>query len=179
MIHGDKVYLKAIEVEDLEQLREWRNIVEYRKHFREHREINTVMQKNWFDKTVVDDKNTIMFSIFSKATDELIGCCGLCYINWIHRYADLSLYIGYNEAYIDNQGYAEDTCKILFKYGFDELNLNKIWTEIYEFDDKKYILYSKLGFKQDGLLRENYFYDGKWWNSRIMSLLSEEYRRLS
>ena len=177
MIYSDKVYLKAIELEDLDKLREWRNIPEYRKHFREYREINSIMQKKWFDKISIGDKETIMFSIFDKKTHELIGCCGLCYINWIHRYADLSLYIGYKGVYIDDYGYAEDACKILFKYGFDELNLNKIWTEIYEFDDKKYALYNKFGFKQDGLLRENYFYNGVWWNSRIMTLLAREYKR--
>ena len=44
MIKGKKVYLSAIEESDLEQLRQWRNLPEYRKHFREYREISTTMQ---------------------------------------------------------------------------------------------------------------------------------------
>ncbi|QSX07145.1 GNAT family N-acetyltransferase [Sedimentibacter sp. zth1] len=175
MISGNKVKIKAIEKEDLEQLMEWRNLPEFRKYFREYRDINENMQNKWFENTVVNDKNTIMFSIFDNCTKKLIGCCGLCYINWVHRYADLSLYIGIDECYIDDCGYAEEACKLLFDYGFNELNLNKIWTEIYEFDHKKKALYDKLGFNQDGLLRQNYFYEGRWWASRIISLLSSEF----
>ena len=79
-------------------------------------------------------------------------------------------------AYIDDQGYAEESCRLLFGYGFQELGLEKIWTEIYEFDEPKFALYQKLGFQQDGLLRKQYLYDGKWWNSRILSLLKDDYQ---
>ncbi len=175
MIKGKKVYLDTIEENDLEQLRYWRNLPDYRKYFREYREISKTMQKNWFNNIVNNDKNTIMFSIRSTENNELLGCCGLCYINYIHKYSDLSLYIGKDEVYIDETGIAEESCRLLFNYGFNEIGLNKIWTEIYEFDEKKYNLYKKLGFFQDGLLREQYFYEGKWWNSMILSLLSKEY----
>lgn len=174
MINGEKVYLAAIEKSDLPKLMEWRNKPSFRKHFREYREINLDMQEKWYEDKVIGDKSTIMFSIKSVENHELLGCCGFCYINWIHRYADLSLYIGWNNTYIDNEGYALEACKLLFNYGFSELNLNKIWTEIYEFDNKKKKLYESMNFKVDGVLRQNYFYNGKWWNSYILSLLKDE-----
>ncbi len=95
--------------------------------------------------------------------------------HWVHRHADLSLYIGWKNAYIDDEGYTEESCKLLFDYGSDESCSNKIWTEIYELDYKKEILYKKLGFRQHDLLRQHYFYDGKWWDSKILSLLSMDY----
>ena len=176
MIAGDKVYLKAVERNDLSQLKEWRNLPDFRKHFREYRELNSEMQEKWFENVVVNDKNTIMFSIFCSDSNKLIGCCGLCYINWVHRNADLSLYIGHENAYIDDIGFADDACTLLLEYGFNELNLHRIWTEIYEFDNKKKNLYEKLGFKQDAVLRDQYFYDGNWCNSMILSLLSFEFK---
>lgn len=175
MITGEKIFLKNIEREDLKQLMDWRNMPEFRKHFREYREINSDMQEDWYKNKVLDDPSTIMFSVKKSDTGELMGCCGLCYINWVHRNADLSLYIGYNNSYIDDDGYAEESCKLLFKYGFDELGLNKIWTEIYEFDNKKIKLYESLRLKRDAVLREQYFYDGKWWDSYIMSLTLKDY----
>lgn len=175
MIKGNKVYLTAIEQKDLSQLMEWRNIPQLRKYFREYREISIDMQNTWYQNKVLKDPFTIMFSIRAITDDELLGCCGLCYINWVHRNADLSLYIGWNESYIDDNGYAKESCELLFKYGFKELGLQKIWTEIYEFDNKKYNLYHQLGFHDDGLLRNQYYYDGKWWNSYILSLLQNEF----
>jgi hypothetical protein len=176
MLKGKIVGLVAVERVDLKQLMDWRNNPEFRKHFREYRELNMAMQDKWFEQKVVNDPTTMMFSIKRLADGELLGCCGFVCINWVHRHADLSIYIGWKDSYIDEEGFAKESCELLFKYGFDELNLNKIWTEIYEFDKKKWELYQKLGFKQDGMLRENYFYDGKWWGSRIISLLAKDFR---
>ena len=176
MLVGKSVSLFSVEREDLQSFRDWRNNPDFRKFFREYRELNMDQQENWFKNKVVNDDTTIMFSIKSNESNELIGCCGFVYINWVHKNADLSLYIGLNNEYIDDKGYAEESCRLLFNYGFNELNLNKIWTEIYEFDNKKEILYKKLGFNQDGMLRENYWYDGKWWDSRILSILKKEHK---
>jgi len=174
MLKGKNVSLFAVELEDLKQLRDWRNNPEFRKYFREYRELNMRQQEIWFDEKVVRDNTTLMFSIKRNEDNELLGCCGFVYINWVHRHADLSLYIGWEDAYIDNKGYAEESCRLLLDYGFKELCLNKIWTEIYEFDDKKKILYDQFGFHQDGLLRQNYWYDGKWWDSRILSIIQND-----
>jgi len=175
MILGKHIYLTAVEKEDLSQLKTWRNNPDFRKKFREYRELNSEMQNNWFEKFVVNDKNTIMFSIRNIANAELLGCCGLCYINWVHRYADLSFYIGKDNLYVDDK-YALETVDLLIKYGFYELGLNKIWTEIYEFDSLKINFLRRYGFKTDGQLRENYFYDGKWWDSLIFSILSKDFK---
>ena len=174
MLKGKHLSLFAVEKEDLQQLRDWRNDPNFRKHFREYQELNLDQQEKWFEEQVVAGNTTLMFSIRRNEDNELLGCCGLVYINWVHRHADLSLYIGWKDKYIDQEGYAEESCKLLLDYGFNELCLNKIWTEIYEFDDKKKALYDKFNFKQDGLLRQNYWYDGKWWDSRILSILNSE-----
>ena len=176
MINGKIVKLTTIEESDLEQLREWRNLSEYRKHFREYREISKSMQYDWFKNSVNNDKNTIMFAIRDKKTNQLYGCCGLVYINWIHRNADLSLYIGKDETYIDNKGMAKEVCELIFDYGFNKIGLKKIWTEIYEFDVKKYELYTSLNMKKDATLRSQYFYN-RWWDSYIMSIISEEFEK--
>jgi RimJ/RimL family protein N-acetyltransferase len=175
MLIGKRIFLTSVEKSDLAQLKEWRNNPDFRKNFREYRELNDEMQNNWFDKFVVNDKNTIMFSIMDIANKILLGCCGLCYINWVQRYADLSFYIGKDNLYVDDK-YAMDAVEVLLEYGFNELGLNKVWTEIYEFDNLKINLLKKLNFKTDGQLRENYFYDGKWWDSYIFSLLKKEYQ---
>lgn len=175
MIKGENINLTTIEQGDLEQLRHWRNLPHFRKYFREYREISETMQKSWFEHVVNGDHKTIMFAIRTNDMDELLGCCGLCYINWVHRHSDLSLYIGKDEMYIDDEGIAKESCKLLFDYGFHELGLNKIWTELYEFDNKKIDLYKRFGFQEDGFLRKQYFYEGKWWGSYILSLLNEEY----
>jgi RimJ/RimL family protein N-acetyltransferase len=174
MIKGKKVGLRAIEKSDLELLKQWRNIPSFRKNFREVRELNSFNQETWFEKTN-KSPNDFMFMFVRLEDGELLGAGGLLYINWIIRSADFSFYIGFNEEYIDQEGYAEEAADLLIKYGFNNLNLNKIWMELYEFDSKKLTFFKeKFGFNTDGVLRENCFEDGRYWNSYIISLTRKD-----
>lgn len=174
MLNGEKVSLSAIDRGDLQRLLEWRNNPEFRRYFREYRELNMAQQERWFETKVISDKTIQMFAIRRREDQLLLGCCGLVYIDWLNRHADLSLYVGWNDVYIDDEGYAEEGAELLIAYGFGELGLNKIWTEIFEFDDRKDRLYHKLGFSQDGLLRRHHWHDGRWWDSKILSVLVDE-----
>ena len=173
MIKGIKTGLRAVEKSDLEQLRDWRNLENFRKNFREVRELNMLNQEKWVEK-LNSSPNDFMFVIVDLNTNEVIGACGLLYINWINRSADFSFYIGKEQLYIDNMGYAEESAKLLIDYGFKQLNLHKIWMELYEFDNMKINFFKeKFNFHVDGVLRDNCFENGKYWNSLIISLISE------
>ncbi|HEU5292719.1 MAG TPA: GNAT family N-acetyltransferase [Cyclobacteriaceae bacterium] len=173
MIKGKLVGLRALEKEDLVLLRDWRNIASFRRNFREYRELNMVNQENWFAR-VNNSPNDFMFMIERLSDKKPMGACGLLYTNWIIRSADFSFYIGAEEKYIDNDGYAEEAASLLINYGFKNLNLHKIWMELYEFDHMKIKFFTeKFKFKVDGTLRDNCFEDGRYWNSQLISLLSE------
>lgn len=175
MIKGELTTLRAVEYNDLDKLKLWRNNPDFRKNFREHKELNSVNQNLWFEK-ISDSKNDYMFSIIENNTNKLIGACGLLYIDWIIRSADVSMYIGKDDLYIDND-LAFDTSKSLFKYGFETLHLEKLWMELYEFDKVKIDFFTKkFNFKIDGKLRNNCFYEGQFYDSYIVSLLKTEFK---
>lgn len=175
MIKGELITLRAVELDDLEKLKLWRNNPDFRKNFREHKELNSVNQKLWFEK-ISDSKNDYMFSIVENKTNNLVGACGLLYIDWIIRSADVSMYIGKDNLYIDDS-LAYDTSINLFKYGFDTLQLEKLWMELYEFDEVKINFFTKkCNFKIDGKLRNNCFHEGKFYDSYIVSLLKSEFK---
>lgn len=164
MIKGQVTGLRAIEKSDLPQLLEWRNQPEYRQFFREYRELNSDNQMFWYEKYVMNDPSTRMFAIVELSTNELIGACGLCYIDWINRNADFSIYIGKDNLYIDEK-YAVDAAITMEKYGFEELNLHRLWSEIYSIDEKKYTFFKKLGFKEEGRFKDTHWTHGKWVDS--------------
>ena len=114
MITGKIVGLRAVERADLGQLRDWRNINAFRRNFREHRELSLANQENWFNK-IVTSTNDYMFIIERLSDRELLGACGLLYVNWINRSADFSFYIGYKDLYIDQDGLAEDAARLLIE----------------------------------------------------------------
>ena len=115
-----------------------------------------------------------MFTIVDLKTNLPVGAAGLLYINWIIRSADFSFYIGDDNKYIGNDGIAKESAKLLIDYGFNNLNLHKIWMELYEFDSQKINFFKNdFDFKQDGLLRDNCFEDGRYFDSLILSLLNK------
>jgi RimJ/RimL family protein N-acetyltransferase len=170
MLKGEYVGLRAIERTDLKQLLDWRNNPDFRRFFREYRELSLANQNQWYDSLVLNDPQTMMFAIEDLQSSQLIGASGFVHINWINRNADLSIYIGLDDSYIDDR-FAPDAAQVMIKYGFDELGLHRIWAEIYDFDLKKKSLFENLGFRLDGRHRETYWSNGRWHDSLFYSLL--------
>ena len=176
MIKGTQVGLRAVEKEDLPYLRDWRNLSNFRKYFREVRELSLMDQEAWLDSIQNSKNSNFMFTIVDLKSNKPIGAAGILYVNWIIRSGDFSFYIGENEAYIDNEGQAREAAQLLIDYGFKNLNLNKIWMELYEFDSMKLQLFKdEFNFIQDAKLRDNCFENGKYFDSFIISLLRTEY----
>jgi len=172
MLKGEYVGLRAVEKKDLLLLLNWRNNPEFRRFFREYRELNEDNQMQWYDKFVLNDMNTRMFAIVLLKSDELIGACGLCYIDWINRNADFSIYIGKDNIYIDDI-YAIDAAKVMEKYGFEELNLHRLWAEIYSIDEKKMNFFKKLQFENEGRFKETHWTEGQWVDSLYYGKIRE------
>jgi len=173
MLKGDRVALRAIEENDLPQLMEWRNEPIFRRYFRETAEINMLQQRDWFKNVSERGSLNKMFAIVDVNSGELYGACGLCYIDWINRSADFSIYIGYNDLYID-QILAGESALLMKDYAFNVLNLHRLWAEIYSIDERKKEFFKSLDFTLDGTFRQTYWYNGKWHDSLFFSLLSSD-----
>lgn len=174
MLTGSRTTLRAITRDDLEPLRQWRNQPRLRCYFREYREISPDMQEGWYETTVLTDPNTRMFAIAARDDGRLLGACGLCWIDWRARSADFSIYLGADDLYIDDH-YAPDAARLLIGYGFDELNLHRIWAEIYETDHAKQALLPNLGFVAEGRHRQTTWKEGRYVDSMFYGLLRDEW----
>lgn len=174
MLTGEHTGLRGIESGDLAQLLEWRNRPDFRRYFREYRELTSEQQAAWYENVVQRDRSVRMFAIVSLDDGRLLGACGFCYIDWVNRNADFSIYIGDDGAYIDDV-LAPDAAAILLRYGFDEMNLHRVWTEIYSIDEAKQAFFPALGFTLDGTHRQTYWCDGEWHDSLFYGLLRDEF----
>ncbi|WP_423169348.1 GNAT family N-acetyltransferase, partial [Stenotrophomonas maltophilia] len=72
--------------------------------------------------------------------------------------------------YIDEH-FAPDAARTLIRYGFDELDLHRLWSEIYDFDTPKTKLFEGLGFHLDGRHKQTHWAEGKWHDSLFFALL--------
>lgn len=121
------------------------------------------------------NRENIMFGVYKQndVNRSLIGVCGLTHIDWKNRNAEFAYYLGgVSER---GKGYGREVAYLLFHYGFDELGLHRIWAEVYENAQDILKVDRKLGFQTEGIKRESCFWDGQWWNSHILSVLSNEW----
>jgi len=174
---NEQVGIRAIEKQDLALLQSWRNNENLRRYFREYREFSISQKEAWYE-SMIGDARFEMFMIYDNTDSdkESIGVTGFTYIDWLNKHCDLHFYIGKDAAWID-QKYAPPALELVLKRGFHVLNMNKIWAEIYEIDHKKLDFFKAAGFQVDATLRQHYFYDGRYYNSHILSLLREDYEK--
>ena len=172
MIIGEVVNFRALEEKDLRQLRDWRNQSYVRKSCREYLLLNMENQVQWFKSLHKKPPNNIMFGIENKK-GELIGVCGLTWIDWKNRNAEVSIYIG--EKDWQGKGVANESIDLLLQYGFNTLNMHKIYAMIFAFNEASITLFEKSGFILEGSQRESHYIDGKYWNVLLYGILKEEY----
>jgi len=188
MIRGEKIELRAVSAnpEVLARLRDWRNTPELRRWFREYREITWNEHiEYWKGRdgrkdechfcilTSADEMKKVK-TIEPKDDDEypwIIGYAGLTKIHPVNRTAEFGIYLAPE---YQRKGFGKDALMTLLRYGFEELNLNRIWAEVYAGNDALK-LYQRIGFKQEGTLHEHVFKDGSYIDSYMIGLLRTEW----
>jgi hypothetical protein len=176
MIKGDLVYLIKPQKEDMSLLLEWRNNPNNRKYFREYKETNLEDQLNWYEHTMMKDPSWHHFIVKPiTQPNKTIGIVLLNHIHPVYRTGEFGITLGDPE--YRGKGYGKDMLITLIKYGFDQLNLNRIWCEVYSNNDSIH-LYRKIGFKDEGILRQHVFKDGEYLDSYMLGMLKDEYELL-
>ena len=147
MIKGKYVNLRSLEEEDLIILKKWRNDKKTRIHTREFRLLNMINQKQWFE--FIHKENPPKFIMFgvSDKKDRLVGVCGLTYIDWKNKHAEISIILSQEKWQRTKE--ARSTIDMLIKYGFGELNLHRLWAEIFENAPENIKLFEKMNFNQN------------------------------
>jgi ribosomal-protein-alanine N-acetyltransferase len=104
--------------------------------------------------------------------DRVIGMCGFNYWNRTDRRAS----IGYDLAYAHwGQGLMTEALRAVLAFGFGPLDLNRIEADCTLENEASAHLLLKLGFQPEGIQREQYFDEGRFWDLRLFALLRREY----
>ncbi len=75
-----------------------------------------------------------------------------------------------------SHGYGTEAMRVVLRYGFDVLGLNKISLDVLEYNTRALRTYERLGFQREGVHREDIYKDGRFVNVMRMSILARELR---
>lgn len=130
--------------------------------------------KKWLEKALDEQSiNQHWFSIRTLEDDALLGDIDLFVDNWPARDTFVGLGIGEREFW--GKGYGTDAMKVILRYAFTEINMNRVTLNVFEFNPRAIRAYEKAGFRHEGRMRKVLNKEGKRWDMLYMSILREEW----
>lgn len=168
MFRSENVYLDGLSISDTELLFQWinnRDLVLWNNNYSPIHEPNHI---EWFD-AIRKKEDVRIFAIRQKNDKKLIGTCQLFAINFINRSAELQIRIG--DIAEQGKGFGTEATRLLVSFGFNDLNLHRIYLHVFEHNERAIKTYDRIGFNKEGVLRDAEFIDGKYFNVVAMSIL--------
>ncbi len=126
-------------------------------------------------KSVIDPENTSskLLEIHRSDTNELIGVIDIHGIDYYNSRCNLECTIGKKNYW--HQGYGHDAMQSALNYCFEELDMNRVNTTAFDFNKPWIKLVKKLGFKQEGKLRQHVWKEGTCHDKLLFGILRSEY----
>lgn len=174
MIQGERLYLRSIERDDLQRCHDWMNDEDLRGTLAQRYPMSLAREADWVERaTRGQDPSEFNLAICLIQGDRHIGNCGLVQIDRDNATATLGIFIGERDC--RGQGLGEEAVRTLCRYGFEEMRLHKIRLDVYA-NNPAVKTYERVGFRKEGLLREEAFRKGRHLDVIRMGLLSSELR---
>jgi RimJ/RimL family protein N-acetyltransferase len=133
--------------------------------------------KEFVEKELVGDKPEVFFfMIRSLDDDRVIGEIGLDEVDWVHGETFVGISIGERDLW--GKGYGTDAMRIVLRYAFTELNLERVTLTVFEYNPRAMRSYEKAGFTVEGRLKKMLLRGGRRWDEFFMGILRREWELL-
>lgn len=175
-IKGRKVWLRAIEKDDLPLLQKWGNDPEIQYNLGGwHFPTSLEDQLKWFGSLSVNSLHQ-RFAI-EVEQEGLIGTANLVDIDWKNKHAFHGMMLGNQK--MRGKGYGVDTVMTVMRYVFDELGLERLDGSMIEYNKASLNMYlGKCGWKEEGRQRHWYYRKNQYWDRIMVGVLKEDYMEL-
>ncbi|MDD3147379.1 MAG: GNAT family protein [Candidatus Riflebacteria bacterium] len=115
--------------------------------------------------------------IFSLENDSMIGRIALHSVDYgIQRSAGLSYWL---DEKLTGQGLIKEALATLTSFAFEEACLHRVWLNIINNNLASLAVARRLGFKNEGTLRQSLFVNGAWRDSTYFAMLEDDYDNLA
>jgi UDP-4-amino-4,6-dideoxy-N-acetyl-beta-L-altrosamine N-acetyltransferase len=171
---GSQIYLRPVETEDAPSFAQWLNDPEVRRTLNRQHPISLRTELNWIE-TTNNDNQMLSLAIVLKDGDRLIGGAGLREIDLVNRHAVFGICLGNKDEW--DKGYGTEALGLLLDHAFGTMNLNRVCLHVLENNPRAQRVYEKVGFLQEGVLRQETFREGRYWDTIVMGILREDWQK--
>ncbi len=171
---GQLVHLKTFDFEkDAQAWAAWSRDTEYQRLLDSGpaRLQTAASVRDWMERDL--GKDFIVFSIYPLEGEEAVGFICLDGFDWLARSAWVSIGIG--DSASRGRGLGTDAMRVLSRFAFEQLNLNRINLDVFEYNPRAIHSYEKCGFVHEGCQRQFLNREGRRWDLIYMGLLKEDW----
>jgi diamine N-acetyltransferase len=158
---GTKIFLRALEPEDLNLLHKWENDTDIWNVSETLSPVSRFILKRYLENAHKDifETKQLRLVIQLKAESKPVGMIDLFDFDHFHKRAAVGILIGEKDE--RKQGYAAEAIDILKKYCFEVLGIHQLYCSISVSNDSSLKLFQKAGFVITGTRKEwNWMHDG-------------------
>ncbi|MCL2519437.1 MAG: GNAT family N-acetyltransferase [Spirochaetaceae bacterium] len=173
-LQGERLYLRAYKEEDTQPAYKLINDYSSIRTARVLPTFPTSLQeeKDFVGEAMKKSGPTFDFAIVRNEDDVYMGGCSVQKFDEIARIANIGIFLG--KPY-QRLGYGYEALSLLIRFIFNELNIRKIKLFVFSFNEAGIALYKKLGFKEEGVLKEELYREGRYHDSIVMGLFRRDW----
>lgn len=124
--------------------------------------------QNWYHQ-----QENVQWGITLKGNDTLLGSCGFYAFDEGFLRADLGYEL--RPAYW-RQGIMSEALTTIISFAFATMGLHRIEAVVYEGNERSLGILRKMGFVEEGLLRQRTFFHERFWDEHHLGLLKDEWQ---
>ncbi|MGM0792056.1 MAG: GNAT family N-acetyltransferase [Bacillota bacterium] len=170
-----RVILRELSLDDVEDRYKWcldREVTKYLNMPNKYPPFSREETKTWVEMCMNRTNGYEQRAIMTEEGRH-IGWVDLKNIDQLNKHAELGIAIGDKDYW--HKGFGLAAMQEMLNVGFNELGLNKIWLRV-EVDNEKAIKsYSRAGYKEEGILRQDRLRNGEFVDRLRMSILKDEF----
>ena len=121
---------------------------------------------------LLDESSWKSWDLILRSENTMIGSGGFHSISDRHQRAELGYALDMSHR---RKGYMTEAVSAFVDHGFHEMNLNRIEAFIEPSNLASLNLIKRLGFKEEGRLKQHHNYEGQLYDSLVFALLKDEY----
>lgn len=174
-MEGKKIRIRALEKRDLDEIMKWVNDYEVTRTLTSFLyPTSREQEEKWLEKAIEPNERNKIFVIETKK-GEYLGNIGFHNIDWKNRNVEVGIVIGKKKYW--NKGYGTDAMMTILNFAFNRMNLHKVYLRVYNYNKRGVRSYQKCGFKKEGILREMFYNEGKYYDVVMMGILKREFKK--
>jgi RimJ/RimL family protein N-acetyltransferase len=179
MLKGKSLLLRPVKKSDISYFLKWFNDPEVIQYLGMYLPMTEMAEEKYIEELGTTRARTdaaFVIEVIEGDSTKPIGNCGLHGINSKDNHATFGIVIGEKDYW--SKSYGTEAARLLINYGFQQLNLHRISSTAIAFNERSIKLHKRVGFREEGRLRQAIFKNGQYHDLVQFGILREEWRGL-